>query len=155
VLPSRLSGVLLYGCRPRVTVRENPLHLKTPIHDRRYVYGALSRNAKEALGLAQLVREQSTCTGDGGMHPADREYSKTLVYNASHRATLQSGRPAPRRCHRNSGRQGREAGNRRFCFSTESEPRDAQCETFPTGSTSAVPAATRIWMGPEDLTIKI
>ena len=87
-LPAGLTRVPLEGyretCDTNVTLgtrfAKKPLQLKTPITIAGMSYGALSRNAKEALGLGATRVGTSTCTGDGGMHPSDREYSKMLVY---------------------------------------------------------------------------
>ena len=43
-------------------------------------FGALSGNAKEALGRGATQMGTSTTTGDGGMTPEERMSSKTLVY---------------------------------------------------------------------------
>ena len=42
-------------------------------------FGALSVNAKRALGIAATRCGISTCTGEGGMHPEEREHSSKLV----------------------------------------------------------------------------
>ena len=47
-------------------------------------FGALSRNAKAALGRAATAVGTSTTTGDGGMHPMERENSKHLEIRPSH-----------------------------------------------------------------------
>jgi glutamate synthase domain-containing protein 2 len=43
-------------------------------------FGALSANAKEALGRGASAAGTSTTTGDGGMTPEERGQSKHLVY---------------------------------------------------------------------------
>ena len=43
-------------------------------------FGALSRNAKAGVGLGATRAGTSTTTGDGGMHPMEREHSDHLVY---------------------------------------------------------------------------
>src|SRR2546430_16942454 len=43
-------------------------------------FGALSANAKEALGRAATAVGTSTTTGDGGMTPEERRASRLLVY---------------------------------------------------------------------------
>ena len=55
-------------------------HARTPITIAGMSYGALSANAKQALGWAASRVGISTTTGDGGMRPGEREDSKTLVY---------------------------------------------------------------------------
>ena len=43
-------------------------------------FGALSRNAKAGIGLGASRAGTSTTTGDGGMHPMERENSDRLIY---------------------------------------------------------------------------
>lgn len=59
---------------------KNPLHLAIPITIAGMSFGALSAQAKEALGRGASVSGTSTTTGDGGMTPEEREQSKYLVY---------------------------------------------------------------------------
>ena len=85
---SGLSRVPLEGYRERCSTEtvlgkrfaKNPLVLNSPITITGMSYGALSRNAKIALGRAATAVGISTCTGDGGMLPAEREASRLLVY---------------------------------------------------------------------------
>ncbi|MCZ6619997.1 MAG: FMN-binding glutamate synthase family protein [Gammaproteobacteria bacterium] len=57
-----------------------PLHLKIPITIAGMSFGALSAQAKEALGRGATAAGTSTTTGDGGMTPEERESSTLLVY---------------------------------------------------------------------------
>jgi glutamate synthase domain-containing protein 2 len=57
-----------------------PIHLKIPITIAGMSFGALSGNAKEALGRGATAAGTSTTTGDGGMTPEERGHSQTLVY---------------------------------------------------------------------------
>ena len=57
-----------------------PLHLKIPITIAGMSFGALSAQAKEALGRGATAVGTSTTTGDGGMTPEERESSTLLVY---------------------------------------------------------------------------
>jgi len=85
---SGLSRVPLEGyrekCHTDTTLggrhAKTPLQLKTPITITGMSYGALSRNAKTALGKAATRIGTSTTTGDGGMLLAEREASRLLVY---------------------------------------------------------------------------
>src|SRR6202048_5016419 len=58
----------------------HPLHLAIPITIAGMSFGALSANAKEALGRGASEVGTSTTTGDGGMTPEERGQSKHLVY---------------------------------------------------------------------------
>src|ERR1700740_1102351 len=57
-----------------------PLHLDIPITIAGMSFGALSAQAKEALGRGASEAGTSTTTGDGGMTPEEREHSTLLVY---------------------------------------------------------------------------
>ena len=59
---------------------KTPLELKIPVTIAGMSFGALSAQAKEALGRGATEVGTSTTTGDGGMTPEEREHSKTLVY---------------------------------------------------------------------------
>jgi methylamine---glutamate N-methyltransferase subunit C len=59
---------------------ERPLQLDIPITIAGMSFGALSANAKEALGRAATIVGTSTTTGDGGMTPEERRASDKLVY---------------------------------------------------------------------------
>lgn len=59
---------------------KNPIKLDTVVTIAGMSFGALSANAKEALGRGANIAGTSTTTGDGGMTPEERATSKTLVY---------------------------------------------------------------------------
>lgn len=89
-IPCTLSRVPLEGYRERCETRTvlgtrapKPLELSTPICISGMSFGALSANAKEALGRAATIVGTSTTTGDGGMHPRERAASKKLVYQVT------------------------------------------------------------------------
>ena len=59
---------------------KRPIELKIPITIAGMSFGALSAQAKEALGRGASLAGTSTTTGDGGMLPEERRHSRTLVY---------------------------------------------------------------------------
>lgn len=59
---------------------ENPLVLDIPIYIGSMSFGALSANAKAALGYGASKVGTMTCTGEGGMLEDEREASTKLVY---------------------------------------------------------------------------
>ncbi len=59
---------------------KKPIHLKIPVTIAGMSFGALSANAKEALGRGASIAGTSTTTGDGGMTPEERGQSQHLVY---------------------------------------------------------------------------
>lgn len=87
-VPCTLSRVPLEGYREKCATEtilgtrfaKKPVVLSTPITIAGMSFGALSRNAKQALGMAATRLGISTTTGDGGMLLAEREASKQLVY---------------------------------------------------------------------------
>lgn len=89
-IPCTLSRVPLEGYRERCETRTllgtrapKPLELSTPICISGMSFGALSANAKEALGRAATIVGTSTTTGDGGMHPRERAASQKLIYQVT------------------------------------------------------------------------
>ena len=71
-------------CETSVTLgtryAKNPITISTPITIAGMSFGALSAQAKEALGRGASEVGTSTTTGDGGMTPEERGHSKLLVY---------------------------------------------------------------------------
>ncbi|MEC7763043.1 MAG: FMN-binding glutamate synthase family protein [Pseudomonadota bacterium] len=59
---------------------KKPIELKIPITIAGMSFGALSGNAKEALGRGASLVGTSTTTGDGGMTEEERGHSEKLVY---------------------------------------------------------------------------
>ena len=59
---------------------EKPLELDIPIYIASMSFGALSANAKAALGYGASKVGTLTCTGEGGMLEDERRASKILVY---------------------------------------------------------------------------
>jgi glutamate synthase domain-containing protein 2 len=59
---------------------EKPLELDIPIYIASMSFGALSANAKAALGYGASKVGSMTCTGEGGMLEDERRASQTLVY---------------------------------------------------------------------------
>lgn len=71
-------------CETRVTLgtryAENPVTIDTPVTIAGMSFGALSAQAKEALGRGASEVGTSTTTGDGGMTAEERRHSNLLVY---------------------------------------------------------------------------
>jgi len=86
-LPASLTRIPLEGYRERCTTTTvlgsrfaaQPITLDIPVMITGMSYGALSRNAKVALARGASAVGSSTTSGDGGMLPAEREHSKTMV----------------------------------------------------------------------------
>src|SRR5437870_9279128 len=87
-IPCGLTRIPLEGYREQCSTKtvlgarfaEKPVELEIPVMVTGMSFGALSYNAKVALARGARQAGTSTTTGDGGMLPAERENSKTLIY---------------------------------------------------------------------------
>ena len=90
-LPASLTRIVLEGYREKCVTTtvlgtrfaEKPVTLDTPVMITGMSYGALSYNAKVALAMGAAMVGSSTTSGDGGMMPAEREHSTTMIVEAS------------------------------------------------------------------------
>ncbi|WP_109211729.1 MULTISPECIES: FMN-binding glutamate synthase family protein [Microbacterium] len=132
-----------------------PIHLDIPVTIAGMSFGALSANAKEALGRGASEAGTSTTTGDGGMTPEERGQSKTLVYQY-----------LPSRYGMNPDDlrkadaieivlgQGAKPGGGMLLGQKITE-RVAGMRTLPIGIDQRSASRHPDWTGPDDLTIKI
>lgn len=164
VVPAGLSRVPLEGYRERCDTQvviggshvKRPLVLETPIMVAGMSFGALSVNAKKALAMAATRCGISTSTGDGGMHPTEREYSKKLVYQL-----------LPSRYGFNPYDlrkadaieivvgQGAKPGTGGTLLGHKVSDEVARMRDLPIGVDQRSPCRHPDWMGPDDLGIKI
>lgn len=72
------TKTVLGGGKPDLV--SEPLELDIPIYIASMSFGALSRNAKVALGLGASAVGTCTSTGEGGMLEDERQASKKLIY---------------------------------------------------------------------------
>jgi glutamate synthase domain-containing protein 2 len=87
-LPCSLTRIPLEGYREKCSTKtvlgkryaSKPIELDIPIMITGMSWGALSWNAKVALAKGAASVGSSNTTGDGGMLPAEREHSRTLIY---------------------------------------------------------------------------
>lgn len=133
-----------------------PLHLETPITIAGMSFGALSANAKEALGRGASEVGTSTTTGDGGMTPEERGQSKSLVYQY-----------LPSRYGMNPDDlrkadaieivlgQGAKPGGGGMLLGQKITERVAGMRTLPVGIDQRSACRHPDWTGPDDLAIKI
>lgn len=132
------------------------IELETPVTIAGMSFGALSANAKEALGRAATAAGTSTTTGDGGMTREERAASKTLVYQC-----------LPSRYGFNPDDlrkadaielvigQGAKPGGGGMLLGQKISPRVASMRTLPEGIDQRSACRHPDWTGPDDLTIKI
>lgn len=133
-----------------------PIHLDIPVTIAGMSFGALSANAKEALGRGASEVGTSTTTGDGGMTPEERGQSKTLVYQY-----------LPSRYGMNPDDlrkadaievvlgQGAKPGGGGMLLGQKITERVAGMRTLPVGIDQRSASRHPDWTGPDDLTIKI
>jgi len=135
---------------------KKPIHLKTPITIAGMSFGALSAQAKEALGRGATIAGTSTTTGDGGMTPEERGQSQTLVYQY-----------LPSRYGMNPDDirkadaievvigQGAKPGGGGMLLGQKISDRVAAMRTLPKGIDQRSACRHPDWTGPDDLEIKI
>jgi methylamine---glutamate N-methyltransferase subunit C len=133
-----------------------PLHLKIPVTIAGMSYGALSLQAKEALGRGASAAGTSTTTGDGGMTAEEREHSQTLVYQIL---------PSRYGMNPDDSRkadaievvigQGAKPGGGGMLLGQKVTERVAGMRTLPAGIDQRSASRHPDWTGPDDLEIKI
>jgi len=135
---------------------KNPLRLKIPITIAGMSFGALSAQAKEALGRGATIAGTSTTTGDGGMTPEERGQSETLIYQY-----------LPSRYGMNPDDlrkadaievvvgQGAKPGGGGMLLGLKISERVAEMRNLPQGIDQRSACRHPDWTGPDDLEIKI
>ncbi|MDX1347406.1 MAG: FMN-binding glutamate synthase family protein [Thiomicrorhabdus chilensis] len=135
---------------------KNPIKLDTVVTIAGMSFGALSANAKEALGRGANLAGTSTTTGDGGMTPEERKTSKTLVYQY-----------LPSRYGMNPDDlrkadaievvlgQGAKPGGGGMLLGQKISDRVAHMRNLPKGIDQRSACRHPDWTGPDDLAIKI
>ena len=133
-----------------------PVHLDIPITIAGMSFGALSAQAKEALGRGASEVGTSTTTGDGGMTPEERGHSSVLVYQL-----------LPSRYGMNPDDlrqadavevvvgQGAKPGGGGMLLGQKISDRVAEMRDLPTGIDQRSACRHPDWTGPDDLEIKI
>ncbi|WP_214108951.1 FMN-binding glutamate synthase family protein [Acrocarpospora catenulata] len=134
----------------------DPVVLEIPITIAGMSFGALSAQAKEALGRAASEVGTSTTTGDGGMTPEERMSSKTLVYQClpSRYGFNPDDLRAADAIEIVLG-QGAKPGGGGMLMGQKLGPRVAAMRTLPEGIDQRSACRHPDWTGPDDLLIKI
>jgi len=135
---------------------EKPIHIKIPITIAGMSFGALSANAKEALGRAATAVGTSTTTGDGGMTPEERRASRLLVYQClpSRYGFNPTDLQAADAIEVVVG-QGAKPGGGGMLLGQKVSERVASMRTLPAGIDQRSASRHPDWTGPDDLRIKI
>ncbi|WP_296058644.1 FMN-binding glutamate synthase family protein [uncultured Amphritea sp.] len=147
-------------CNTSVTLgtrfAKKPIVLDIPVTIAGMSFGALSANAKEALGRGASLMGTSTTTGDGGMTPEERGQSSKLVYQY-----------LPSRYGMNPDDlrkadaievvlgQGAKPGGGGMLLGQKITDRVAKMRTLPMGVDQRSACRHPDWTGPDDLAIKI
>ena len=163
-LSTGLTRFPLEGYKERCNTRtvigaryaENPLVLETPIYISGMSYGALSANAKTALGKGAAMVGSASCTGDGGQLPSEREAADKLIYqvlpsrygfNPHHLAQAQAIEIVVG--------QGAKPGTGGLLMGVKVLDDIADMRDLPRGIDQRSPARHPDWLGPDDLAVKI
>jgi methylamine---glutamate N-methyltransferase subunit C len=163
-LTASLTRLPLEGYREKCTTKtvlgtryaKRPIELEIPITIAGMSFGALSRNAKVALGRAATWLGTSTTTGDGGMLAEEREASAKLVYQC-----LPSRYGFNPKDLRKADAieivvgQGAKPGGGGLLLGQKVNEVVAGMRTLPTGVDQRSPSRHPDWIGPDDLRIKI
>jgi glutamate synthase domain-containing protein 2 len=135
---------------------KKPIQLKIPVTIAGMSFGALSAQAKEALGRGASQMGTSTTTGDGGMTEEERGHSSLLVYQV-----LPSRYGANPDDMRRADAieivigQGAKPGGGGMLLGQKISPRVAAMRTLPEGIDQRSACRHPDWTGPDDLEIKI
>ena len=163
-LSTGLTRFPLEGYKERCNTRtvigslnaENPLVLETPIYISGMSYGALSANAKTALGKGAAMVGTASCTGDGGMLQSERDAADKLIYqvlpsrygfNPHHLVQAQAIEIVVG--------QGAKPGTGGLLMGVKVLDEIADMRDLPQGIDQRSPARHPDWLGPDDLAVKI
>ncbi len=135
---------------------KEPLVLKTPVYISGMSYGALSKNAKVALGKAASEVGTATCTGDGGMLDDERKASSKLIYqilpsrygfNPHHLVIADALEIVVG--------QGAKPGTGGMLMGMKVVDHIAKIRDLPIGVDQRSPTRHPDWLGPDDLAVKV
>ncbi len=147
-------------CDTNVTIgaryASKPVELKIPVTIAGMSFGALSANAKRALGLGASAMGTSTTTGDGGMTMEERDASQTLVYQVlPSRYGMDPDHLRIADAIEVVVGQGAKPGGGGMLLGQKVTERVADMRTLPAGIDQRSACRHPDWTGPDDLAIKI
>ena len=164
LLGASMSRYPLEGYREKCETRvalgtrhaKKPLTISTPITIAGMSFGALSAQAKEALGRGASEVGTSTTTGDGGMTAEERRHSKLLVYQylPSRYGMNPDDLRAADAIEVVVG-QGAKPGGGGMLLGQKITKRVAEMRDLPEGIDQRSACRHPDWTGPDDLEIKI
>ena len=163
-IPSTLTRIPLEGYREKCVTKtvlgtrfaKKPIELEIPVMITGMSFGALSYNAKVALGRGATQVGTSTTTGDGGMLPAERENSKQLIYEVLpsrygfniHHLQMADGIEL-------TVGQGAKPGTGGLLLGSKVSDQIADMRDLPVGVDQRSPCRHPDFLGPDDMIIKI
>ena len=163
-LPCTLTRIPLEGYREKCNTAtvigtrfaNKPIRLDIPVMITGMSYGALSYNAKVALGRGATKLGTSTTTGDGGMLPAERENSRILIYEVLpsryginvHHIKAADGIEL-------TIGQGAKPGTGGLLLGSKVSDEIAQMRDLPEGVDQRSPCRHPDFLGPDDMILKI
>src|SRR6266567_1790140 len=163
-LPCSLTRIPLEGYREKCSTTTvlgkryaaKPITLDIPVMITGMSWGALSYNAKVALARGASAVGSSNTTGDGGMLQAERENSKTLVYEvlpSRYGFSVHDLRRADA-IELTIG-QGAKPGTGGLLLGSKVSPEIARIRDLPPGVDQRSPARHPDFLGPDDMILKI
>src|SRR5881409_4020726 len=163
-LPCSLTRIPLEGYREKCSTTtvlgkryaRKPIVLDIPVMITGMSWGALSYNAKVALARGASTVGSSNTTGDGGMLKAERENSKTLIYEvlpSRYGINIHDMRIADA-IELTIG-QGAKPGTGGLLLGSKVSDVIAQQRDLPVGVDQRSPARHPDFLGPDDMIIKV
>src|SRR5437773_10499246 len=163
-LPCSLTRIPLEGYREKCSTTTvlgkryaaKPITLDIPVMITGMSWGALSYNAKVALARGASAVGSSNTTGDGGMLMAERENSKTLIYEvlpSRYGINVHDLRRADA-IELTIG-QGAKPGTGGLLLGSKVSAEIARIRDLPPGVDQRSPARHPDFLGPDDMIIKI
>src|SRR5579863_5996594 len=163
-LPCSLTRIPLEGYREKCSTKtvlgtryaRKPIELEIPVMITGMSWGALSYNAKVALARGARTVGSSNTTGDGGMLMAERENSKSLIYEvlpSRYGINIHDMRMADA-IELTIG-QGAKPGTGGLLLGSKVSETIARQRDLPVGVDQRSPARHPDFLGPDDMIIKI
>ena len=163
-LPCSLTRIPLEGYREKCSTKtvlgkrhaRKPIVLDVPVMITGMSWGALSYNAKVALARGASAAGSSNTTGDGGMLGAERENSKTLIYEvlpSRYGINIHDMRRAD--AIELTVGQGAKPGSGGLLLGSKVSETIARQRDLPVGVDQRSPARHPDFLGPDDMIVKI
>jgi glutamate synthase domain-containing protein 2 len=163
-LPCSLTRIPLEGYREKCSTKtvlgtrfaKKPIELDIPVMITGMSWGALSYNAKVGLAKGAAAVGSSNTTGDGGMLLAERENSKTLIYEVlPSRYGINIHHMQMADAIELTVGQGAKPGTGGLLLGSKVSDKIAEQRDLPIGVDQRSPARHPDFLGPDDMIIKV